>query len=76
MKTCVGCKHAKWQLTANGRLHPSGDGRCVYDYRVPPLPAAYYWIGRGAATPSGGSINRREGLKDHCPYFTRLMEQP
>lgn len=27
---CDGCKYAEWQLTKNGRLHPSGDGKCTY----------------------------------------------
>jgi hypothetical protein len=68
MKTCNGCKHAEWFKTAAGRLHPSGDGTCKYPYKVPPLPAALYWIG-GVPVPSGWRINRREEHNDHCPYW-------
>ncbi len=68
MKTCNGCKYAEWNKTAAGRLHPSGDGKCCYEYKVPPLPAALYWLG-GEPRPSGWLINRREEHKDHCPYW-------
>jgi hypothetical protein len=70
MKTCNGCKFAKWQTTEAGRLHPSGDGRCMYEYKVPPLPACMYWIGKASETPCGGHINRRKELRDHCPYWS------
>ena len=69
MKNCTECKHAKWQRTAAGKQHPSGDGRCGYPYKIPPLPASMYWI--TVHTPCGGQINRREELKEHCPYFAR-----
>jgi hypothetical protein len=68
MKTCKGCKYANWQKTIVRRLHPSGDGRCMYPYELPPLPAAYYWL-NGPPGPYGGSINRRIKLKNHCPYW-------
>lgn len=71
MKSCVHCAHAVWEKTKSGKLHPSGDGRCSYPYSVPALPQSMYWIGRTAPAPSGGHINRREELKDHCPYFLR-----
>jgi len=70
MKNCTNCKHADWNKTASGRLHPSGDGRCAYPYKMPELPASMYWI-RKAPAPHGGHINRRDDLKDHCAYFTR-----
>jgi len=71
MKNCTDCKHAEWERTKAGRLHPSGDGRCKYPYKVPPLPAAMYWWGSGRPMISGGHINRREELPEHCPYFER-----
>lgn len=35
MKNCTNCKHAQWNKTAAGRLHPSGDGRCGYPVQLP-----------------------------------------
>lgn len=71
MKNCTDCKHAQWDRTAAGRLHPSGAGRCGYEYKVPPLPAAWRWILGGAPRVIGGHINRRRELDEHCPYFAR-----
>lgn len=70
MKNCMHCKHAKWDRTALGRLHPSGGGVCLYPYKVPALPASMYWIG-SEPTPSGRAINRNEELASHCVYFAR-----
>lgn len=69
MKSCVGCKYAEWKTTTTGRLHPSGDGKCTYQYKVPPLPGCMYFI--HDPKPIGGDINRREELMSHCPYFDR-----
>lgn len=69
MKSCLNCSRAKWDRTASGRLHPSGNGRCMYVYKAPPLPQSMYWLGRDAPTPYGGHIKRNEELKDHCAYF-------
>ena len=68
MKTCNGCKYAEWHKTKGGRLHPSGDGRCTFPWKMPPLPACKYFIG-GVMAPVGGSINRKEEFKDHCTYY-------
>jgi hypothetical protein len=70
MKDCTDCKHAKWARTAGGKLHPSGDGKCQYQWKAPQLPAAFYFIGR-EPVPLGGFINRRKPLKEHCVYFAR-----
>jgi hypothetical protein len=69
MKNCAGCKYAEWDRTKSGSLHPSGDGRCGYPWKLPALPASMYWVN----TPGhcGGLINRRRELKDHCVYFAR-----
>lgn len=56
---CRDCKFADWQRTANGRLHPSGDGRCTAPVKIQTLPKSMYWIGT-APTPSGGYISRKE----------------
>ncbi len=71
MKSCNCCKYADWYRTQNGRLHSSGDGKCTYPYKVPVLPASMHWTWRVDPTPSGGFINRREELKEHCAYFAR-----
>ncbi len=76
MKNCTDCKHALWRLTAAGRLHPSGDGLCKYEYKAPPIPACMYWMSATAPKPYGGTINRREELKDHCPTFARATAAP
>lgn len=69
MKNCTHCKHASWKRNAAGNLHPSGDGMCTYEYRVPALPASMHWI--DAPKPSGGHINRKKELNEHCTYFSR-----
>ena len=69
MKNCTHCKYAKWNRTEKLRLHPSGDGRCQYPFKMPPLPQSMYWI--GSEKPFGGYINRRKELNDHCAYFAR-----
>lgn len=69
MTNCTKCIYAQWKRTKNGRLHPSGDGRCGYKYAVPPLPVAMYWI-LGVPNPSGGHINRHKGCLSECPYYT------
>ena len=72
MKTCLGCKYAEWNRTKTGALHPSGDGRCTFPWKMPPLPASMYFVGwMDGDTPSGGCINRRKELYAHCPYFNR-----
>lgn len=70
MKNCTDCKHADWKRNAAGNLHPSGDGMCRYEYKIPSLPACMYWITK--PSPSGGFINRRKELTEHCVYFTRV----
>ena len=68
MKNCTGCKYAIWEKTKTGRLHPSGDGRCKYPYKLPKLPASMYWL-YCLDRPEGGYINRRIDLKEHCVYY-------
>ena len=70
MKTCDDCKYAEWKRTAAGRLHPKKGGWCVYDWKMPPLPKAKYWI-HHEPKPSGGHITRGEELADHCAYWAR-----
>ena len=69
MKTCVGCKYAQWKTTVSGRLHPSGDGKCEYPYKVPELPASMYWSVY-YPSPYGGDINRHKEVKDRVIEFS------
>ena len=71
MKNCTDCKHALWDKTETGRLHPKGEGWCKYPYKVPALPQAFYWMYRGSPEPLGGHISRRTELQDHCTYYAR-----
>lgn len=69
MKNCTDCKYALWKRTAAGKLHPSGDGKCEYPWKMPALPAAFYWISSGA--PAGGFVNRKRDNTEHCAYWAR-----
>ena len=70
MKNCTHCKHAEWDRTAAGKLHPVGGGKCKYPWKIPPLPASMHWT-FGTPLHGGGYINRKEELKEHCVYFSR-----
>ena len=70
MKNCTKCKYAQWHKTEVGRLHPSGDGKCTKEIKIPPLPASKQWPYRDEPKPTGGWINRREELKEHCVYYS------
>ena len=72
MKNCTDCKHAKWKRNAAGNLHPSGDGRCGFKFKMPPIPASMKWrTYMMPIEPYGGEINRRAELPDHCAHFAR-----
>lgn len=75
MKTCVGCRYAKWEVTSIRRLHPSGRGKCKYPYKVPKLPACMYWVTTKEPKPCGGYINRHDAFKDHCVYYQAQDER-
>lgn len=68
MESCIGCKWADWKKTKNGRLHPSGDGKCMFQYELPQLPASMYWLGTSVPKPFGGHLDRNRKPKD-CPYY-------
>lgn len=76
MKNCRDCKYADWKLTTAGKLHPSGDGKCRFEWIEPPRPACMYPVGK-PQTITGRYINRREDFKEHCvTYFPkRLVKQ-
>lgn len=69
MKDCTRCIHAKWHRTSAGRLHPSGDGECQKEIKLPPIPGAFHWLYNSEPRPIGGYINRRTELAKHCPYY-------
>jgi len=69
MKNCTHCRHASWNKTAAGKLHPSGDGHCTFPVKIPVLPAAFHWL--TTPHPLGGRINRREELRNDCPRYDR-----
>ncbi len=60
---CLTCDRAKWNKTANGRLHPDGKGRCDWTPDPIPTPAAWYWTSysdiRKPPHPHGGGIVRK-----------------
>lgn len=61
---CLTCTRADWHKTAAGRLHPDGQGKCVWTPPHIPTPAAWNW-GHGFGTtrrqpiPEWGSIERK-----------------
>ncbi len=68
MRNCTHCVYANWRRTSNGRLHPSGDGRCAKEIKLPQLPNAWYWF--GTSRPSSGYIHRKTEYDTDCPYGT------
>lgn len=75
MKNCKKCRYAEWKRTKTGSLHPSGDGRCEYPYKLPRLPASMNWVGWAAPKPCGGYINRQGELAVHCPYYGEALRR-
>ena len=76
MKNCTRCAHATWMRTKVGKLHPSGNGRCTKEVKIPELPASRHWSYYSNFTlPEicGGNINRNKDLKTHCVYFTEKV---
>jgi len=69
MTDCKLCKYAQWHKTSNGRLHPSGDGVCTYEVKLPVLPAAKYWTGSSKPSTTRGFIFRHRPMKVVCPCF-------
>lgn len=86
MKNCLGCKYAEWKKTKSGRMHPSGDGQCRYNYKIPQLPNAFYFLHQATLdlndgkihhtneklSLSDGQINRKKEYQNHCPYYMEV----
>ena len=68
MKDCTKCKYAAWERTKNDRLHPNGNGKCNFPYKIPKLPASMKWC-VNAPKVAGGFINRHEELQEHCLFY-------
>lgn len=66
---CLDCKLADWQRTAAGKLHPSGDGRCLWEMPKIRLPVSMYFV-TGASKPVGGHINRKDEWRQ-CPFYQK-----
>lgn len=47
LSACVGCVHAEWDKTRNGRRHPNGEGRCTFQFPETSLPK---WVRNPFAT--------------------------
>lgn len=73
MKNCKGCIYAKWEKTKTGRLHPSGDGNCMFKIKIPELPVSMYWL-FSKPRPTGGFINRHNGNREHCSMYDTGQE--
>ena len=72
MRTCNGCKYADWKRTNAGRLHPSGDGKCTYEWKTPQLAQSMYFASFEPPMVIVVSISRKRELPDHCAYFVRV----
>lgn len=63
---CLNCALADWTLTKSARLHPSGEGKCKFVFKMPELPKSLYFV--GGIQVGGGFINRNTPETD-CPQF-------
>jgi hypothetical protein len=62
---CSTCRFAQWNRTANGKLHPSGNGKCLWARPDIKIPICMYYIYPPAL--SGGAINRHN--LELCPAW-------
>lgn len=70
---CVGCRFADWVRTSNGRLHPSGLGKCTWSktFRIAPTSANNL---KTSVDFKGGCIDRKDDGFKECPVFQRGSE--
>lgn len=70
---CEGCKHAAWNKTVNGRLHPDKSGRCTWTatFRIAASSmAGTSWTKRGEPiVVKGGHIWRGSEGPSACDVF-------
>ena len=72
---CTTCQLARWQRTKTGRLHPSGEGRCLWEgWKEWKIPKAFFYMGRNKVPypDGGGYISRREPKTD-CPLYQPIV---
>lgn len=65
-RNCLNCVYAEWKKRKNGTLHPSGDGFCKYEIRLPNLPKCFYWV---AIPIVGHGYINRHNQKIDCPCW-------
>lgn len=70
---CINCKFAEWERTKDGKLHPSGAGRCTWQMPEIQLPASMYFFG-SSPKPMGGYIERKE-QRASCPQFDHVKQE-
>lgn len=73
---CEGCKFANWERTSNGRLHPSGMGKCEWQKTFRVAGSYTGSIGHAYGGPLvawGSTICRKKGdeFPDRCDVFQR-----
>lgn len=69
---CLTCQFAYWQKTKSGKLHPSGNGRCTFEPRIP-IPEAKKWVWE--LSLSYGFINRKEEVHDCKCYKAKAVSE-
>jgi len=77
---CLDCKFADWNRTANGRLHPSGDGRCSWKKSVAFAASVpdYQKDAADRVLNSKGTWQIRRGVNDghtKCPTYVRKPKE-
>jgi hypothetical protein len=77
LNSCLYCKFADWQKTAAGRKHPSGDGKCTWEVKIPVLALARGWSfpnrPNDPPTIGYGFINRKKPF-EKCPTFQPIQD--
>lgn len=68
---CKNCRYAVWKKTASGRLHPSGDGKCMFTWEPLPLPKSYFGMSIPRPVLQGRSVDRHDPFKN-CQTWTEL----
>jgi hypothetical protein len=76
---CRTCAFADWRKTSNGRRHPEGSGKCLYQFPEIPLPL---WVhlpsfGQAIDRTVRGFITGTRSIwwspvtQEHCPAWER-----
>jgi len=72
MNTCLNCRFAEWERTKTGRLHPSGEGECMYRPPQPVLPEPVYCLVKPLYRSA--CLSRRNPETD-CPCWAAKGEE-